>query len=117
MSKATEIMQQIDELENELYLHYEQFIKKDEIIEGLKDQYVDFIERKYFDLKRDDLKKIAIASMLQLNGTQLMNMYKDLEDRLTDYDEIMKTKKELEERAEKFKEERKDKKENGESGT
>lgn len=116
MSRATEIMQQIDELEEELYLHYEQFIKKDEIIEGLKEQYVDFIERNYFDLKRDDLKKIAISSMLQLNGTQLMNMYKDLEDRLTDYNEIMKTKLELEERAEKFKEERKNKKENGESG-
>ena len=117
MSRATEIMKQIDELEEELYLHYEQFIKKDEIIEGLKDQYVDFIERNYFDLKRDDLKKIAISSMLQLNGTQLMNMYKDLEDRLTDYDEVMRTKKELEERAEKFKEERRNKKENGESGT
>ena len=37
MSRATEIMQQIDELEEELYLHYEQFIKKDEIIEGLKE--------------------------------------------------------------------------------
>lgn len=117
MSKATEIMQQINELENELYLHYEEFIKKDEIIEGLKDQYVDFIERNYFDLKRDDLKKIAISAMLQLNGKQLMNMYKDLEDRLTDYDEIMRTKLELEERVEKFKEERRKKKENKESET
>lgn len=117
MSKATEIMQQINELENELYLHYEEFIKKDEIIEGLKDQYVDFIECNYFDLKRDDLKKIAISAMLQLNGKQLMNMYKDLEDRLTDYDEIMRTKLELEERVEKFKEERRKKKENKESET
>lgn len=99
VNKATEIVQQIDSLENELYLHYEQFMKKDKIIEGLKDQFIDFIENNYFDLKRDDLKKIAISSMMQLNGTQLMNMYKDLEDRLIDYDEVMRTKQELEQRA------------------
>lgn len=101
MSKATEIIQKIDELEDELYKNYEHFMKKDEIIEGLKDKYTDFIEHNYFELKRDDLKKIAISAMLQLNGSQLMKMFEDLEERLIDYDEVMKNKQELEEKIEK----------------
>lgn len=117
MNKATEIIQQIDELENELYLHYEEFMKKEEIMEGLRDKYTDFIDLKYFDFRRDDLKNIAISAMNQLNGNQIRDMFEELENRLVDYDELMRNKKELEERIEKFKEESKNKKENGESQT
>lgn len=102
MNRAEEILMQIDELEHELYKNHNQFIKKNEIIEGLKSE-PDFIERHYYDLKREDLKTLVISAMLQLNGSQLMAMFNDLEKRLVDYDELMTQKEELEKRIEEFK--------------
>ena len=100
MNRAEEILMQIDELEHELYKNHNQFIRKDEVINGLKDEYISFIERKYYDLKREDLKTIAISAMRQLDGTQLMDMYDDLEKRLVDYHEVMLEKEALEKRIE-----------------
>lgn len=100
MNRVEEILMQIDELENELFENHNQFIKKREIIDGLKDNYITFIETNYYDLKREDLKTIAISAMLKLNGSQLMAMYNDLESRLVDYHEEMLRKEELEKRIE-----------------
>ena len=102
MNRSEEILMQIDEFEHELYKNHNQFIKKNEIIEGLKSE-PDFIERHYYDLKREDLKTLVISAMLQLNGSQLMAMFNDLEKRLVDYDELMTQKEELEKRIEEFK--------------
>lgn len=100
MNRATEIMQQIDDLETELFKNYDEFMKKDEIIKGLENGYTDFIENNYFSLTKRDLKHICISAMKQLNGTQLMKMYKDLEENFVGYDELMRDKEELEKRIE-----------------
>lgn len=96
MGRREEILQEIDELETELFKNYDEFMKKEEILKGLEDGYTDFIENHYFSLTKRDLKYIAVCAMKQLNGTQLMNMYKELNENFVGYDELMKDKEELE---------------------
>lgn len=96
MGRKEEILKQIDDLEDELFKNYKEFMKKDEIIKGLQIDYTDFIEHKYFSLTKRDLKHICISALMQLNGSQLMKMYKYLDENFIDYYELMEDKIALE---------------------